>query len=44
MEKLSSLEDCKKHLEQLFAQNILGRCSYKVAWEMVEQNSEYIVQ
>ena len=34
----SSLEDCKRHLEQFFAQKekVLGRWNYEVAWKMAE--------
>ena len=45
----NSLEDCKQHLEQFFAQKdkVLGRWNYEVAWKMAEgsgQKGEYVVQ
>ena len=46
----SSLEDCKRHLEQFLAQKykiFWGRWNYEVAWKMAAgsgRNGEYIVQ
>ena len=36
--KFNFLEDCKRHLEQFFAQKdkVLGRWNYEVAWKMAE--------
>ena len=51
MEKNSnSLEDCKRHLEQLFAQKYQKFWQDRIMkllekwWEVVKQNSEYVVQ
>ena len=46
----SSLEDCKRHLEQLFAQKYQKFWQDRIMkllekwWEVVKQNSEYVVQ
>ena len=44
----NSLEDCKRHLEQFFAQKdkkVLGRWNYEEKWQkVVEQNGEYVLQ
>jgi len=46
----NSLEDCKRHLEQLFAQKYQKFWQDRIMkllekwWEVVKQNSEYVVQ